>query len=125
MKSWREVDVGLECSSSRGSVTRLITLDAVTRVDAASDFFGESNVPRTAITMGLATILGARRILLVAFGESKASIAARAIEGPVCEDCAASFLQEHRSVKVFLDAAAAAGDCVPRLCTNQRLISMQ
>ena len=53
--------------------TRLITLDNVTRLDAASDFFGEQYVPRRAITMGVGTILAAKRVILMAFGEGKAA----------------------------------------------------
>jgi len=97
-----------EPGSSRNSRTRLITLDRITRLDAASDFFGEENVPRRAITMGVGTILEARRIILIAFGEHKAQIIAQAIEGPVTPSIAASFLQEHPSALMMLDEAAAA-----------------
>src|SRR5208337_3033271 len=61
-----------EPGSGRDSRTRLIALDRITRADAASDFFGESSVPRRAITMGVGTILSAKRILLLALGEHKA-----------------------------------------------------
>lgn len=97
-----------EPGSPRTSRTRLITLDKVTRMDAASDFFGEWNVPRKAITMGVGTILEARRILLLAFGESKAAIVRTALEGTVSDAVAASFLQEHPNVHWLLDEAAAA-----------------
>jgi len=97
-----------EPGSGRESRTRLITLDNVTRKDAASDFFGEENVPLRAITMGVGTILRARRILLVAFGEGKAPVVARAIEGPVTDSVAASFLQQHAHAHAYFDAAAAA-----------------
>jgi len=97
-----------EPGSRRDSRTRLITLDRVTRMDAAADFFGESNVPRQAITMGVGTILEARRILLLAFGEQKSTIIQRAVEGPVTDAVAASFLQEHPHAEVILDRAAAA-----------------
>jgi len=97
-----------EPGSSRSSRTRLITLDKVTRMDAASDFFGEENVPRRAITMGVGTILGARRVVLMAFGEHKAPVIAQAIEGPITPAVAASFLQEHPNAQVMLDKAAAA-----------------
>ena len=63
-----------EPGSPRDSRTRLITLDRVTRMDAASDFFGEWNVPRKAITMGVETILSARTVVLLAFGEHKAPV---------------------------------------------------
>ena len=97
-----------EPGSGRDSRTRLITLDRVTRRDAASDFFGEQYVPRRAITMGVGTILRARQIVLIAFGENKAGIVAEAVEGPVTESVPASFLQDHPDVQVMLDEAAAA-----------------
>ncbi|MEP0848520.1 MAG: glucosamine-6-phosphate deaminase, partial [Phycisphaerae bacterium] len=84
-----------EPGSSRHSRTRLITLDKVTRLDAASDFFGEWNVPRRAITMGVGTILDARRVILLAFGEGKAPIVRAALEGEISQAVAASFLREH------------------------------
>ena len=62
--------IGLnEPGSDRASRTRMITLDRVTRTDAASDFFGAENVPRHGITVGVGTILEARRILVLAYGE--------------------------------------------------------
>ena len=97
-----------EPGSSRDSRTRLITLDKVTRMDAASDFFGEWNVPRRAITMGVGTILDARRVVLMAFGEHKAPIVQRAVEGDITASVAASFLQQHASARFVLDQAAAA-----------------
>ncbi|MGE3109244.1 MAG: glucosamine-6-phosphate deaminase [Phycisphaerales bacterium] len=97
-----------EPGSPRDSRTRLITLDKVTRKDAASDFFGEWNVPRTALTMGVGTILDARRIFLLAFGEHKAAIIRRAVEGDVSHSVTASFLQKHPGVTILLDPAAAA-----------------
>lgn len=97
-----------EPGSPRDSRTRLITLDKVTRMDAASDFFGEWNVPRRAITMGVGTILDARRIVLMAFGEHKAPIVRRTIEGEVTPAVAASFLQQHADARLVLDPAAAA-----------------
>ena len=98
-----------EPGSSQDSRTGLATLDTVTRKDAAADFFGEDNVPREAITMGVATILGAREIALIATGEHKAEIVARAVEGEVSPDVAATFLQRHGNTTGYLDLAAAAG----------------
>lgn len=95
-----------EPGSLRESRTRLIILDPVTRRDAAADFFGESNVPRRAITMGVGTILAARRILLMAFGEQKAPVVRRAVEEPVTSSVAASFLQEHPHAEFVVDAGA-------------------
>lgn len=96
-----------EPGSGRESRTRLITLDKVTRRDAASDFFGEEHVPRRAITMGVGTILEARQIYLLAFGEGKAPVVAQAVEQEVSKSIAASFLQEHYNAKIVLDEAAA------------------
>lgn len=97
-----------EPGSTIDSRTRLVTLDPVTRKDAASDFFGEENVPLQAITMGVGTILSARKIILMAFGEHKASIVKQAVEGPITENIAASFLQTHPDAEFVLDEAAAA-----------------
>ncbi|QDV84880.1 glucosamine-6-phosphate deaminase [Planctomycetes bacterium TBK1r] len=97
-----------EPGSGTDSRTRPITLDAMTRIDAASNFFGVENVPRRAITMGVGTILDARRIILLAFGEGKSSIVARAIEGEIAPAVPATFLQQHDDVEFFLDSAAAA-----------------
>jgi len=96
-----------EPGSPRDSRTRLITLDRVTRMDAASDFFGEWNVPRKAITMGVETILSARTVVLLAFGEHKAPVIRRAVEGEVSASVAASYLQQHASARIVLDTAAA------------------
>jgi glucosamine-6-phosphate deaminase len=96
-----------EPGSAVESRTRLITLDNVTRGDAASDFFGERNVPRQAITMGVGTILDARRVILLAFGEHKASIVRKSVEEPPCSHVSASALQQHPDAKFVLDGAAA------------------
>jgi glucosamine-6-phosphate deaminase len=97
-----------EPGSGADSRTRVVTLDTVTRRDAAADFFGEENVPRQAITMGVATILEARAICLLATGEHKSHILRRAVEGDVDHEVAATFLQRHPDVTVYCDAAAAA-----------------
>jgi len=97
-----------EPGSGRESRTRLVTLDAVTRRDAAADFFGADNVPREAITMGVATILAAREIAIMATGEHKAGIVRRAVEGAIDLEVAATFLQAHPHTTCFLDTAAAA-----------------
>lgn len=96
-----------EPGSGKTSRTRLITLDRVTRRDAASDFYGEPNVPHRAITMGVGTILDARQIVLMAWGEGKANVIAKAVEGEVSTSVAASFLQEHPNAQIILDKAAA------------------
>ncbi len=97
-----------EPGSGEGSRTRLIHLDHVTRRDAAADFFGEENVPRTAITMGIATILAAREIAILANGEHKSGVVKRAVEGEIDRDVAATFLQRHPATTFFVDDSAAA-----------------
>ena len=97
-----------EPGSAVESRTRLITLDSVTRSDAASDFFGEWNVPRQAITMGVGSILDARRVVLLAFGEHKSPIVRKAVEEPPCSHVSASALQQHADARFVLDRAAAA-----------------
>lgn len=97
-----------EPGSPKDSRTRLITLDKVTRMDAASDFFGEWNVPRTAVTMGVGTILDARRVILMAYGEHKAPIVKKAVEGEINNHVSASYLQQHCNCTFVLDPASAA-----------------
>jgi glucosamine-6-phosphate deaminase len=95
-----------EPGSLRTSCTRLVTLDEATRRDA-QDFFGKDDVPRQAITMGVDSILRARRILLLAVGSHKATIVAKTIEGKVTDTVPASFLQQHPNVSVYVDRTAA------------------
>ena len=97
-----------EPGSHIAAATRLITLDNLTRFDAAYEFGSLSNVPRKAITMGVGTILKARRIVLLAWGERKASIIKQAVEGPVTEFVPASYLQGHPNAEVVLDESCAA-----------------
>jgi glucosamine-6-phosphate deaminase len=92
----------------RNSRTRLVTLDPVTRKDAASDFYHQENVPAQALTMGIGTVLEARKIVLAAFGEHKAKIVREALEGPMTDRVPASFLQDHPDVAVLVDEAASA-----------------
>src|SRR5579884_4065424 len=88
--------------------TRLVMIHPFTRRDAAADFFGEANVPREAITMGVATILASREIVLAALGENKASVVRRAVEGPRTAELPASLLQGHPNASFHLDSNAAA-----------------
>ncbi len=97
-----------EPGSTVHSKTRLVTLDTITRIDAASDFFGEEHVPRKAITMGVGTIMKARRILIMAWGEGKAGICQKAIEGPIVTHVPATFLQTHQNTTFVVDKAAGA-----------------
>lgn len=95
-----------EPGSSIKSRTRLIRLDKITRMDAASDFFGEENVPSRAITMGVGTILSAKKIFLLAWGEGKAEVIKESVEGVVKESIPASFLQTHKNCEFVIDLAA-------------------
>jgi glucosamine-6-phosphate deaminase len=97
-----------EPGSGSDSRTRMIMLDTITRRDAAADFFGEEFVPREAITMGVATILDAREIAILATGEHKASIVQRAVEGDIDVEVAATFLQRHPNTTFYVDRAAGA-----------------
>jgi glucosamine-6-phosphate deaminase len=97
-----------EPGSGAGSRTRLVHLDNVTRRDAAADFFGEEYVPKEAVTMGVATILEAREIAILATGEHKSDIVRRAVEGEVSVEVAATFLQGHARTTFYVDAAAGA-----------------
>eukprot|EP01017_Pseudomicrothorax_dubius_P030303 TRINITY_DN3769_c0_g1_i2.p1 TRINITY_DN3769_c0_g1~~TRINITY_DN3769_c0_g1_i2.p1 ORF type:complete len:640 (-),score=189.68 TRINITY_DN3769_c0_g1_i2:122-2041(-) len=97
-----------EPGSSMKSRTRLVTLDQRTRNDAASDFFGLEFVPLKAITMGVSTILAAREVYLMAWGEGKAKIVAKAVEGPMTDEVPSTFLQAHEKAEIVIDEPAAA-----------------
>ena len=96
-----------EPGSGPETLTRLVTLDSLTRRDAARDFLGEANVPRHAITMGVGTILAARKLFLLAWGEGKASIMAKTVEGEQTDTIPATFLQQHGNCFFCIDQAAA------------------
>ncbi|MFV0248723.1 MAG: glucosamine-6-phosphate deaminase [Tenacibaculum sp.] len=96
-----------EPGSHYNSGTRIITLDYITRVDAASAFLGIDNVPKKAITMGIASVRAARRIVLLGWGQHKAYILKQAIEGKISSEVPASYLQEHNNTTFVLDAEAA------------------
>ncbi|MES2996799.1 MAG: glucosamine-6-phosphate deaminase [Verrucomicrobiota bacterium] len=89
------------------SRTHKIHLDPITREDAAPAFGGLENVPTEAITMGCGTILDARMIVLLAWGEKKADIVQQAIEGEITDQISASFLQTHPDATFILDEGAA------------------
>jgi glucosamine-6-phosphate deaminase len=96
-----------EPSSSLGSRTRLKTLTEETISDNARFFASADDVPKFAITMGVATIFEARRCVLLASGVNKAKVVREAIEGPITSQVTASALQLHRDTIVVLDEEAA------------------
>ena len=96
-----------EPGSHQKSLTRRVTLDYLTKSDAAPDFHGIENVPNRAITMGIKTIFKAKRIVLLAWGSKKASIIQKAVEGEVTSKVTASYLQNHGNTSVILDDEAA------------------
>ncbi|MDO4228325.1 MAG: glucosamine-6-phosphate deaminase [Capnocytophaga sp.] len=95
-----------EPGSHRNSGTRIITLDYITRADAAGAFHGITNVPKQAITMGVRTVMKADRIVLLAWGNNKAKIVKEAIEGEVTSEVPATYLQEHENTTFILDTEA-------------------
>ena len=96
-----------EPGSAPNSGTRLVTLDDLTRRDAARDFGGKSFVPTKAITMGIGTIFKAREIVLMAWNRKKASIIKKAVEGEISSEVPATYLQLSDNVEFILDEDAA------------------
>ena len=86
--------------------TRLVTMDYSTRMGAASNFFGEENVPNHCITMGIETIMNAKRIIMMAWGEGKSKIISKMVEGNVTEMLPASILQKHPNASFIFDSAS-------------------
>lgn len=97
-----------ESGSQMSSRTRLMLLDQVSRSEAAKVFGSKDNVPVCAITMGIGTILSARNVCLMAWGEEKAGIVKQAVEDNVTDAVPASFLQMHSQARVVLDLSSAA-----------------
>ncbi len=95
-----------EPGSHYNSGTRTITLDHITRVDAAPAFLGIDNVPRVAITMGISTIRKAKRIVLLAWGINKAAVVKKAIEEVITSEIPSSYLQNHNNCTFVLDEGA-------------------
>jgi len=96
-----------EPGSSLNSETRLVKLDFLTRTDASISFGGFENVPKTAITMGVSTILKAKRIVLIAWGENKSEMVFKSIESEISQNVTASFLQTHKNATFVLDKGSA------------------
>src|ERR1700722_7519246 len=96
-----------EPGSSIYSRTRLVPLENSTRIANAHDFQNISMVPRLAVTMGISTILKAKRIILMAWGQLKAPVINKAVEGNVTEQVPASLLQQHNDTTFVIDEVAA------------------
>ena len=97
-----------EPGSSITSTSRLILIDETAREEMKMSFGSQETVPPCSITMGVSTILSARRIFLTAWGEEKADIIKKTVEGKVSDTVPASFLQTHNDAHVVIDLSAAA-----------------
>ncbi len=96
-----------EPGSHLNSQTRTITLDHLTRFDAISAFQGIDNVPRKAVTMGIKSILNAKKIILMAWGTNKSEIIQKAVEGQISDKIPTTYLQYHKNTTLILDEEAA------------------
>ena len=96
-----------EPGSGIASSSRLMLIDATSRQEMTMSFGTQEIVPPCSITMGVQTILSARKIFLTAWGDEKADIIQKAVEGPLTDAIPASFLQTHNNVRVVIDLAAA------------------
>ena len=97
-----------EPGSSLTSASRLILIDETSREEMKMSFGSQESVPPCSITMGISTILAARKIYLTAWGEEKADIIKKTVEGKVSDAVPASFLQTHNDAHVVIDLSAAA-----------------
>ena len=98
-----------EPGTSRNSITRIAKLENSTRLANAYEFENIAQVPRLSLTMGISSILKAKRIEILAFGPNKADVVAKTIEGQVSDKLPATFLQEHANVVFHLDEASSQG----------------
>ncbi len=96
-----------EPGSGINSTSRLMLIDATSREESSMSFGTNEPVPPCAVTMGIATILSARKIFITAWGEEKADIIQKTVEGAITDNIPASFLQTHNDVHVVIDLAAA------------------
>ena len=104
----RSGHIGFNEPGSRNSTnTRLVQLNKLTIEDAINDFGKKEDVPLRALTMGVKTILKARKIFLLAWGESKSEILQKAIDGSVDSSVPASYLQLHHNIHIIADSWAA------------------
>ena len=96
-----------EPGSYSKSDTRLVQLSYHTRKIQSKAFNGLNNTPKMAITMGIGTIMRAERIIVMAWGENKANIVSRIVEGDITPQVPASYLQEHNNIDLVIDEGAA------------------
>lgn len=92
-----------EPGSDVNSITRMVKLHDITRSDASEDFNGLENTPTHAITMGMQTIMNARKIFFMAFGDSKKEITQKAFLGEITDNIPASHLQKHKHKTICID----------------------
>lgn len=97
-----------EPGSAEDSSGRLLELESIS-IEANRKWFGGDYSPAQGVTVGMKTILAARRILIMAYGAHKTAAVKAMLHGPRSPACPASFLQGHPETHVFLDAAAAGG----------------
>lgn len=101
-------NIGLNIAgSSSGSQTRLILLDIQSKKEAVNTFGSMDNVPPSAVTMGVSTIMKAKQVVLIAWGEDKATSVRDVVEGEQSDSIPASCLQSHTNAQVFTDLNAA------------------
>lgn len=96
-----------EPGSALNSKTRMVYLNELTMKDASGEFGGMDKVPTRAITMGVGTIMKARKVILMAWGENKAPIIRATVEGSISDDVPATFLQTHSNAQFVIDESAA------------------
>ena len=103
----REGNIAMnEPGSTASSATRLIFVDSTSRSEAAHNL-GVDNLPPCSITMGVNTIMEARRVYLLAWGEDKADVIKRAVEDKISDTLPASYLQMHQNATVCIDLPTA------------------
>ena len=96
-----------EPGSHANSKTRLVQLSYQSRKAQSGAFGGLENTPKMAITMGIHTVMKAERIIMMAWGEGKASIVSRIVEGEVTSQVPATYLQNHQNIEMIIDEGAA------------------
>ena len=97
-----------EPGSRLNSTTRLILLDNASRNEASKMFGNIENTPISSITMGVSTILAAKKVYLMAWGEEKAQMIKECVEGNITDTIPASYLQTHNNAHIAIDLSAAA-----------------